>query len=63
MDTFCQRMIGGAATVDEVLSGAFEAVPGRKSTRIVPRGAWPPGAGPRPAATGRCLSGGWPATG
>ncbi len=31
MDAFCQRMVVGAATIDEVLSGAFEAAPGQKA--------------------------------
>ena len=37
--------------------------PGRKATRTLPRGGLPTGAVRRPAATGRCLTGGSPATG
>ncbi|WP_219858784.1 hypothetical protein [Mycobacterium persicum] len=31
MDTFFERVLVGAASVDELLSGDFESVPGQKS--------------------------------
>ena len=50
MDAYYERLILGAATIDELLSDEFETVAGENAMPISPRAASRPGADRRPAA-------------
>ena len=60
MNAFCQNLRLRAATIDELLSDAFETPPGLPGDAdlAVRRPASPPGAKPAQQATRRCSPGG-----
>ena len=61
MDAFHERLIVRAATIDELLSDDFEALPGQKADADIAARRLPPGANPPPAGTGRCSARGFAA--
>ncbi|OOK84130.1 lantibiotic modifying enzyme domain protein [Mycobacterium kansasii] len=59
MDAFFERVLVGAASVDELLSRDFESVPGQKSDADRAGGGWRRGVGRVPVVIGGSLLGGW----